>query len=122
MSLFDKIRDKMIGFHLILGILSVFISTLIRGFFLSPQTFAGAPPPRLWCRTMKVFVIYDAPDAPPSLHHKLAITLPAKWLDQSVEKVLVAFLGAYNKKFPDNVLVASDLVMSVKEPSPFARR
>ena len=71
---------------------------------------------------MKVFVIYDAPDAPPSLHHKLAITLPAKWLDQSVEKVLVAFLGAYNKKFPDSVLVASELVLSVKEPSPFARR
>ena len=73
-------------------------------------------------RAMKVFVIYDAPDAPPSLHHKLAITLPAKWLDQSVEKVLVAFLGAYNKKFPDSVLVASELVLSVKEPSPFARR
>jgi hypothetical protein len=70
---------------------------------------------------MKVFVIYDAPDAPPSLHHKLAITLPAKWLGQSVDKVRDAFLGAYNKKFPDNVLVASELVLSVKDPSPFAR-
>jgi hypothetical protein len=71
---------------------------------------------------MKVFVIYDAPEVPESLHHKLAITLPAKWLDQSVEKVRDAFLGAYNKKFPDNTLVASELVLSVKETSPFARR
>ena len=71
---------------------------------------------------MKIFVIYDAPDAPTSLHHKLAITLPAKWLDQSVDKVRDAFLGAYNKKFPDNALVASELVLSVKDPSPFARR
>lgn len=70
---------------------------------------------------MKVFVIYDAPEVPESLHHKLAITLPAKWLDQSVEKVRDAFLGAYNKKFPDNTLVASELVLSVKETSPFAR-
>ena len=73
-------------------------------------------------RVMKVFVVFDATDAPPSLHHKLAITLPAKWLDLSVDKVRDAFLGAYNKKFPDNVLVASELVLSVKDPSPFARR
>ena len=71
---------------------------------------------------MKVFVIYDAPEVTESLHHKLAITLPAKWLDQSVEKVRDAFVGAYNKKFPDNALVASELVLSVKETSPFAQR
>ena len=118
MSLFDKIRDKMIGFHLILG--RFYFGS--EAFFITPN-FRRANAASKDCGVaMKVFVIYDAPDAPPSLHHKLAITLPAKWLDQSVEKVLVAFLGAYNKKFPDNVLVASDLVMSVKEPSPFARR
>ena len=74
------------------------------------------------CTGMKVFVIYDAPEVTESLHHKLAITLPAKWLDQSVEKVRDAFVGAYNKKFPDNALVASELVLSVKETSPFAQR
>lgn len=71
---------------------------------------------------MKIFVIYDAPAVPAALHHKLAITLPAKWLDQSVDKVRDAFVGAYNKKFPDNALDPSELALSVKDSSPFARR
>ena len=69
--------------------------------------------------SMKVFVIYDPPDVPASLHHKLAITLPAKWLEQTVDKVKDAFIGAYNKKFPDNALVGAELTLSVKDPSPF---
>jgi len=35
---------------------------------------------------MKIFVIYDHASAPASAHHKLAITLPAKWLELSVDK------------------------------------
>ena len=41
---------------------------------------------------MKVIVIYDLPDVPSSLHHKLAITLPSKWLELSVDKVRDAFV------------------------------
>jgi len=67
---------------------------------------------------MKVFLVYDVPAAT-SLHHKLAITLPSKWLDQSVDKVKVAFVNAYNKKFPDTPLVADELVLEVKDTSPF---
>ena len=77
----------------------------------------------LWSqRAMKVVVIYDPPNVPLALHHKLAITLPAKWLDLSVDKVRDAFVGAYNKKFPDNALESSELVLLVKDPSPFTRR
>eukprot|EP00965_Chrysotila_dentata_P126423 4179146-Pleurochrysis_carterae.AAC.1 len=62
---------------------------------------------------MKVYVIYDVQSAPASSHHKLAITLPAKWLDQSVDKVKDAFINAYNKKFPDSALAAEDMVLQV---------
>ncbi|MBO8905142.1 hypothetical protein INO84_14425, partial [Staphylococcus aureus] len=63
---------------------------------------------------MKVFLIYDhASD--PALHHKLAITLPTKWLEQSCDKVKETFVNAYNKKFPDNQLDDEDFVLSVKD-------
>ena len=52
----------------------------------------------------QVFVIYDVSSVPVNLHHKLAITLPSKWLEQSVDKLKEAFVNAYNKKFPDNPL------------------
>ncbi|KAL1512106.1 hypothetical protein AB1Y20_005376 [Prymnesium parvum] len=70
---------------------------------------------------MKVFLIYDhASD--PALHHKLAITLPTKWLEQSCDKVKETFVNAYNKKFPDNPLDDEDFVLSVKDNSPFTNR
>lgn len=71
---------------------------------------------------MKVFVIYDVESAPKELHHRLAITLPSKWLDQSVDKVKEAFINAYNKKFPDNPLDDEELILSVKDKSPYAMR
>lgn len=71
---------------------------------------------------MKVFVIYDHESAPQALHHKLAITLPAKWLEQSCDKVKELFVNAYNKKFPDNQLDDEEFVLSVKDASPFTNR
>lgn len=71
---------------------------------------------------MKVFLIYDDESAAPSLHHKLAITLPAKWLEQSCDKVKETFVSAYNKKFPQNQLDDEDFVLSIKDKSPFTNR
>ena len=62
---------------------------------------------------MKVYLIYD--EGPPSLHHKLAITLPSKWLDQSADKVKELFVDKYNKKFPETPLDDEELVLAVKE-------
>ena len=59
---------------------------------------------------------------PAALHHKLAITLPAKWLDQSADKVKEAFVNAYNKKFPDSKLDDEEFVLSVKDASPFTNK
>jgi len=67
---------------------------------------------------MKVILIYD--EAEP--HHKLAITLPAKWLDQSADKVKECFVERYNKKFPDSPLDDEELVLSIKDDSPFTNR
>ena len=67
---------------------------------------------------MKIIVRYDA-CASSELHHKLAITLPAKWMDQSVDKVKDLFVGAYNKKFPSAPLEADALVLQVRDASPF---
>ena len=83
---------------------------------------SGAWPPAAALSAMKVFVIYDHDGAPEHLHHKLAITLPSKWLEQSCEKVKEAFVNAYNKKFPDNQLDDEELVLSVKDNSPFTSR
>eukprot|EP00308_Calcidiscus_leptoporus_P001205 CAMPEP_0119374518 /NCGR_PEP_ID=MMETSP1334-20130426/30842_1 /TAXON_ID=127549 /ORGANISM="Calcidiscus leptoporus, Strain RCC1130" /LENGTH=307 /DNA_ID=CAMNT_0007392599 /DNA_START=54 /DNA_END=977 /DNA_ORIENTATION=- len=68
---------------------------------------------------MKVFVIFDEASAPAAVHHKLAITLPPKWMDQSVDKVKGAFIGAYNKKFADSPLVADEMLLQVPDNSPF---
>lgn len=69
-----------------------------------------------------MFVTYDDPNVSSTLHHKLAITLPSKWLDQSVDKVKESFVNAYNKKFPDNQLNDEEFVLSVKDNSPFTNR
>lgn len=69
---------------------------------------------------MKVYLIYD--EGPVELHHKLAITLPSKWLDQSADKVKELFVERYNKKFPDNELDDEELVLAVKDDSPFTNR
>ena len=74
--------------------------------------------PRQELRAMKIIVLYDA-CASAELHHKLAITLPAKWMDQSVDKVKDLFVGAYNKKFPSTPLEADALVLQVRDASPF---
>ena len=50
---------------------------------------------------MKVFLIYEEEGQP---YHKLAITLPNKWLEQSADKVKECFVERYNKKFPDTPL------------------
>ena len=71
---------------------------------------------------MKVFIIYDAEGVSAELHHKLAITLPGKWLELSVDKVKESFVGAYNKKFPSSPLDEEDYVLSVKDTSPFTHR
>ncbi len=63
---------------------------------------------------MKVFVIYDEASAPASAHHKLAITLPAKWLELSVDKVKDAFVTAYNQKFPDSPLDGAAMVLQAR--------
>jgi len=68
---------------------------------------------------MKVFLIYDEASVPEAQHHKLAITLPAKWLELSADKVKDAFIGAYNKKFPGSPLVSAAMVLQVKDDSPF---
>ena len=60
---------------------------------------------------MKIFLIYD--EGPSESHHKLAITLPAKWLEQSADKVKELFVERYNKKFPDNLLDDEELEMIV---------
>ena len=69
---------------------------------------------------MKIYLIYD--EGPSELHHKLAITLPSKWLEQSADKVKELFVERYNKKFPDNQLDDEDLVLAVKDESPFTNR
>ena len=69
---------------------------------------------------MKIYLIYD--EGPADLHHKLAITLPAKWLEQSSDKVKELFVERYNKKFPDNELDDEELVLAVKDDSPFTNR
>lgn len=61
----------------------------------------------------------DEPASVPRL--QLAITLPAKWLQQPVEKLLDTYLTSHAKKFPDSVLERADWVFYVKDPSPFAR-
>ena len=69
---------------------------------------------------MKVFLIYDEGPGP---EHKLAITLPAKWLDQSSDKLKELFVERYNKKFPDAPqLDDEELVLSIKDDSPFTNR
>ena len=68
---------------------------------------------------MKVFLIYEEEGQP---YHKLAITLPNKWLEQSADKVKECFVERYNKKFPDTPLDDEELVLSVKDESPFTAR
>ncbi len=68
---------------------------------------------------MKIFLIYDAAEVPPALHNKFALTLPSKWLGQSVDKLLEAFVGNYNKKFAASPLDDEDMVLQVKDESPF---
>jgi len=70
-------------------------------------------------RSMKVFLIYDQGPGP---DHKLAITLPSKWLDLSADKVKELFVERYNKKFAENELDDEELVLSVKDDSPFTNR
>eukprot|EP00966_Prymnesium_polylepis_P331874 7387435-Prymnesium_polylepis.1 len=89
---------------------------------LAPAGRAGAACSPRAVVDMKIFVIYDHEGAPEHLHHKLAITLPSKWLEQSCDKVKEAFVNAYNKKFPDNQLDDEELVLSVKDSSPFTSR
>ena len=67
---------------------------------------------------MKIFLVYD--EAEP--HHKLAITLPSKWLELSSDKVKECFVERYNKKFPDTPLDDEELVLSVPDDSPFTSR
>ena len=67
---------------------------------------------------MKIFLVYD--EAEP--HHKLAITLPSKWLELSSDKVKECFVERYNKKFPDTTLDDEELVLSVPDDSPFTSR
>ena len=69
---------------------------------------------------MKVFLIYD--EGPSDYHHKLAITLPSKWLEQSADKVKELFVERYNKKFPQNELDDEEMVLAVKDDSPFTSR
>ena len=69
---------------------------------------------------MKVFLIYDI--GPAALHHKLAITLPSKWLDQSSDKVKECFVERYNKKFPESPLDDEELVLCIKDESPFTNK
>merc|ERR1711871_2422 len=72
---------------------------------------------------MKVVVHFDANsgDDNSDHHHKLSITLPAKWLDEPVDKLKVAFIGAYNKKKTENVLEPTDWKLGIQDKSPFAR-
>ena len=70
--------------------------------------------------SMKIYLIYD--EGPAEFHHKLAITLPSKWLEQSADKVKELFVERYNKKFPDNELDDEELVLAVKDDSPFTNR
>jgi len=70
---------------------------------------------------MKVFLVYDV-GSNEALHHKLAITLPSKWLEQSCDKVKELFVERYNKKFPDNQLDDEEMVLAVPDDSPFTNR
>ena len=62
---------------------------------------------------MKVYLIYDV--GPIERHHKLAITLPSKWLEQSSDKVKECFVERYNKKFPDTPLDDEELAEICRE-------
>ena len=68
----------------------------------------------------QIYLIYDL--GPPALHHKLAITLPAKWLEQSSDKVKECFVERYNKKFPEYPLDDEELVLCIKDESPFTNK
>jgi hypothetical protein len=69
---------------------------------------------------MKIYLVYD--EGPAQFHHKLAITLPTKWLQQSSDKVKELFVERYNKKFPENELDDEELVLAVPDNSPFTNR
>ena len=69
---------------------------------------------------MKIYLIYDI--GPSALHHKLAITLPSKWLEQSSDKVKECFVERYNKKFPESPLDDEELVLCIKDESPFTNK
>ena len=64
---------------------------------------------------MKVFLIYDVAGVHASLHHRIALTLPANWLTQSVNKLLEAFIGNYNEKFPTDPLDDEEMVLQIKD-------
>ena len=64
---------------------------------------------------MKVFVVYSVGDE--SLHHKLAITLPSKWLDQSVDKVKDAFIGELHKS---PKVTVHDIIVLLHQLGPLA--
>lgn len=70
---------------------------------------------------MKVFLVYNE-CASAVFHHKLAITLPAKWLELSADKVKDLFVERYNKKFSENELDDEELILAVRDESPFTNR
>ena len=70
---------------------------------------------------MKITVKYDEHSSEEK-HYKIAITLPSKWLGQTSDKVKELFVERYNKKYPDNELDDEDMVLAVKDNSPFTNK
>lgn len=70
---------------------------------------------------MKLFLDIREDEAAQHARYQLAITLPAKWLQLPVDKLLDTYVAQYAKKFPDDALVKADWAIYVKDPSPFAR-
>lgn len=70
---------------------------------------------------MKLFIDLREDEPAETARYQLAITLPAKWLQQPVDRLLETYLSQYAKKFPDAALVKADWAVYVKDPSPFAR-
>jgi hypothetical protein len=71
---------------------------------------------------MKLFIDLREDEAGAQPRCQLAITLPGKWLQFPVVKLLDTYVQHYNKKFAaESHISASEWTVTVRDPSPFAR-
>lgn len=62
--------------------------------------------------SLKVYIHLELDEFP---HHTSKIQIPKSWSEKSVKDVIGLFLGAYNKKFPDNAVDVDDVHLNNTE-------